>query len=247
MWPFPRKRAEISALAVAELQSENDRLLDCVASMQMRFRHIARAVWRVEEDERRRIARELHDNLGQELTALRLRLEQMPEGVERNAAIEIAARVLADARNLSRLLRPPVLDDLGLDAALRWLARQMTENAGLPVRVSGSLAQRLDRETETLVFRIAQEALTNVVKHSGASRAELRFGRLGDRIEISVRDNGRGFDPHAVDSEKAGIGLAGMRDRAALFGGETVISSAPGKGATVAVSIALAKESVAQK
>jgi two-component system sensor histidine kinase UhpB len=230
---------------IARLERENARLIQDVAAMHSRFRRLARAVWRVEEDERRHLARELHDNLGQVLTALRLKLERLPAGEDRDAAVEIAAQALEDVRNLSRLLRPPVLDDLGLGAALNWLARRMSEDAGLPVRVTGSLDRRLDAETETLIFRIAQEALTNIVKHAGATRAEISFGRTGDRLELRVRDNGRGFDPKTLDVEGAGVGLAGMRDRAALFGGALTISSAAGKGTVVGVTMALSPASEA--
>lgn len=226
---------------IAKLELENARLLESLSGIQQRFRQLARAVWRVEEDERRRLARELHDNLGQELTALRLRLERLPAGEDRDAAVAIAAQALEDVRNLSRLLRPPVLDDLGLAAALEWLARRMREDAGLPVRVTGSIDADLDDETETLLFRIAQEGLTNVVKHAEATRAEIILQRVADRLELRIRDNGRGFDAARLSSGEtsAGVGLAGMRDRVALFGGDLVVSSAPGRGTTVCVTISL--------
>lgn len=226
---------------IAALERQNADLLQNLFGMQQRFRRLARAVWRVEEDERRRIARELHDNLGQALTVLRMRLERLPAGPERETAIDIAAQALEDVRNLSRLLRPPVLDDLGLEAALHWLARRMREDAGLPVKVAASMDADLDDETETLIFRIAQEALTNVVKHAEATRAEIMLERVADRIELRVRDNGRGF---ATDAQRAGetasgVGLAGMRDRVALFGGEFAVSSAPGRGTTICAAVAL--------
>lgn len=226
---------------VAALERENENLLKSLLGMQQRFRRLARAVWRVEEEERRKIARELHDNLGQELTVLRMRLERLPAGAERDAAIDIAAQALEDVRNLSRLLRPPILDDLGLDAALHWLARRMREDAGLPVKVVASMDAGLDDETETLLFRIAQEALTNVVKHAEATRAEILLQRVVDRIELRVRDNGRGFATDTQEASEAapGVGLAGMRDRVALFGGELAVSSAPGRGTTVRATMTL--------
>ena len=224
------------------LRRENDRLIESLAGVQGRFRRLARAVWRIEEDERRRLARELHDNLGQTLTGLRMRLEKLPAGDDRDAAVEAASQALDDVRSISRLLRPPVLDDLGLDAALKWLARRTAEDAGLPVRVTGSLDRRLDPDAETLLFRIAQEALTNVVKHAGATRAEVSFARVGDQFEMRISDNGAGFDVAAIDSESAGIGLAAMRDRAALFGGELGIASAPGQGAAISVTLRLAPD-----
>jgi signal transduction histidine kinase len=244
MWRSRKERRgeDEAAQRVAALERENDRLLASVAGMQLRFRRLARAVWRVEEEERRRIARELHDNLGQVLTALRLRIERLPEGADRDSAVELATQAQEDVRRLSRLMRPPVLDDLGLDAALHWLARQVRENAGLPVRVRGALDTRIDRETETLLFRIAQEALNNTLKHAAATRAELSFSRMGDRFEMHIRDNGRGFDANALDSDKSGIGLVAMRDRAALFGGELIVNSSPGSGTVISVSLTLGQD-----
>lgn len=244
MWRSRRetRREDETAQRISALERENDRLLASVAGMQKRFRRLARAVWRVEEEERRRIARELHDNLGQVLTALRLRIERLPEGGDRDAAVELATGAQEDVRRLSQLMRPPVLDDLGLEAALNWLARQVRENAGLPVRVSGTLDARFDQETETLLFRIAQEALNNALKHAEATRAEISFNRMGDRFEMHIRDNGRGFDASALDVDKAGVGLAAMRDRAGLFGGEFVINSSPGNGTVISVSLTLGQE-----
>lgn len=240
MWRPGKKRRDAragEAARLADLELENARLVERIAAAQQRFRGLARAIWRVEEDERRRIARELHDNLGQMMTALRLRIERLPPGEDRDAAAELATQALADMRNLSRLLRPAVLDDLGLFAALQWLARNFRENAGLPVKAEGGLDIRLDEDSETMLFRVAQEALTNTVKHANATRADLTLTRVGDRVEMRIRDNGDGFDASAIDAdpENAGVGHFGMRDRVAFFGGEFVVSSAPGRGATITV------------
>jgi signal transduction histidine kinase len=238
----PQKRDDGALQKIEALERKNAELLGSLDGIQSRFRSLARAVWRVEEGERRRLARELHDNLGQVLTALRMRLERLPQGEERNEAIAMASQALEDVRNLSRLLRPPVLDDLGLLAALQWLARRMGEDAGLPANVTGSLDVELDDETETLLFRIAQEALTNVAKHAGATRAEILVQRVANRIELRIRDNGRGFAVESLSAEGAtGVGLAGMRDRVAFLGGELVISSAAGKGTTVCATVVLPK------
>jgi signal transduction histidine kinase len=242
---FPRPgRADREALEhrIAGLEDDNARLLESLGGIQQRFRRLARAVWRVQEDERRRLARDLHDDLGQTLTALRHRLERLPPGESREAALELAAQALDDVRELSRLLRPPVLDDLGLSAGLNWLGRRVRENSGLPVRVSASLDVPLDPETETLLFRIAQEALTNAVRHADATRVNLSLCRVADRLELRVHDNGKGFEPSVLeDTGETGVGLAGMRDRVALFGGELVISSAEGRGTTVSATLFLSK------
>lgn len=228
------KGAGIDRARLDELRAENRRLFEELDGVQQRFRGIGMRMWRVQEDERRRLARELHDQLGQVLTALIHRLERV-DGEGRDACMELARHALDDVRELSRLLRPPVLDDLGLAAALKWLARRTRENAGLDVvvRVSDEF-DGLDPDVETLLFRIAQEALTNVVKHAQASRAELRLHRAGNRIELRVRDDGRGFDPVELAArDERGVGLAGMQDRAALFGGKLVVGAAPGRGTTV--------------
>lgn len=238
-----KKKEDGDALSdrLAALERENAALLQNAYDIQLRFQRMARAAWRVEETERRRLARELHDNLGQVLTTLRMRLERLPESAERAAALETTAQALEDVRNMSRLLRPPVLDDLGLMAALEWLARRMREDAGLPVRVTGELDIDLDEDFETLLFRIAQEALTNTVKYANATRAEIHLRRVADRLEMRVRDNGDGFDARLIESNEKpkGVGLAGMRDRVSFFGGDLIINSAPGRGATITASLKL--------
>lgn len=236
MW-WRRKPGRIDA-RLDTLAAENTRLFAELEQMQHRFRGLARGVWRVQEDERRRLARELHDELGQALTALVHRLEQLPEH-EREACVPLARKTLEDVRELSRLLRPPVLDDLGLVAALNWLARRTRETAGLPVTVRApDTLQRLDDETETLVFRIAQEALTNALRHAAASRVEIYLARAGNLLELRIRDDGCGFDPEAMRRrEDRGVGLTGMQDRLALFGGQLVVSSAAGRGTTISATL----------
>lgn len=221
-----------------ELGRENERMFAELSEMQRRFRGMARAVWRVQEDERRRLARELHDGVGQTLTALRHRLDRLPETPERAQALELLQSSLEDVREMSRLLRPPVLDDLGLAAALNWLIRRVRSDSDLDITLEvGALEEtgRLDPELETLVFRIVQEALNNIVRHAEAGRAGVRLFKTGDRLQLRINDDGHGFDPSAVEAnaEQRGIGLAGMRDRVALFGGEVAINSAPGRGATI--------------
>ncbi|MFP5285510.1 MAG: sensor histidine kinase, partial [Thermoanaerobaculia bacterium] len=164
---------------VRQITSENERLFARLIEGERRFRGLAKAVWKVQEDERRRLARELHDGLGQTLTALTLQLERLQqklgEGDARELAadaVETARLALNETRELSRLLRPPVLDDLGLPAALSWLARTLEQRTGLRVELTlDGLEERLDPEVETLVFRLVQEALTNVLRHADVDRA----------------------------------------------------------------------------
>ena len=239
---------------VRHITRENERLFQRLIEGERRFRGLAKAVWKVQEDERRRLARELHDGLGQTLTALTNQLERLQQKLgERDDAAELAPRLadsvemarlaLNESRELSRLLRPPVLDDLGLEAALSWLARTLEQRAGLRVELTLSgLAERLDPDLETLVFRLVQEGLTNVLRHAGADRAQVAVSRAGGLLELRISDGGRGFDPDAtlVGRETAtGLGLRGMRDRLELFGGRLEIASAPGRGTLVSAAVPL--------
>lgn len=228
---------------IAHLRDENERLFGELERVQQRFQRTAARMWRIQEEERRRLARELHDELGQALTALVHRLEGL-QGTERDACVELARNALADVRELSRLLRPPVLDDLGLGAALLWLARRTREHTGLAVRVDAPASLGpVPSDLETLLFRIAQEALTNVTRHADARSVEMRLHRLGDRIELRIRDDGCGFDTQVVSSDPdRGVGLAAMQDRVALFDGTLALVSAPGRGTTVTVSLCIREE-----
>lgn len=232
-----RLRADYRAL-LARLET-NDR----------RFRGLARSVFRVQEEERRRIARELHDGIGQNLTALKHHLSLLTAdahdpavlaGLE--AAVELCTQTLADTRELSRLLRPQVLDDLGLAAALRWLGRAVGEKAGLAVAVDAVVPPAFDDEMQTLFFRIAQEALTNAVRHAGAREAAIAFGVRDGHAVLTVWDDGRGFDVDAAlaaASAGASSGLGGMRDRVSLHGGWLRVDSGSDGGTRVHASVPL--------
>jgi signal transduction histidine kinase len=244
---------------VERVTRENERLFQELVAGERRFRGLSKAVWRVQEEERRRLARELHDGIGQTLTALKNQLELLereaagsgPAPADRPAlalrprlaeAVGIAALALRETRELSRLLRPPVLDDLGLVPALRWLARSLRERTGLEVRlVEEGLDERLEPDLETLVFRVVQEALNNVVKHAGVAAAEVALGRRGGSLRLRVADAGRGFDPERLP-EEAGVGLRGVRDRVELFGGHLQVRSAPGGGTTLDIEVPVGEE-----
>ena len=156
-------------------------------------------------------------------------------------SVEMARMALNESRELSRLLRPPVLDDLGLGVALSWLARTLEARTGLKVELAlDGLDERLDPDVETLIFRLIQEALTNVLRHAGVDRAQVAVRRAGDLVALRVTDAGRGFDPAAVLGGGAtGSGLRGMRDRLELFGGRLEIVSAPDQGTRIAAELPL--------
>ncbi len=235
------------ARRVEEIRARNELLIERMFEGEKRFRNLAKAVWKVQEEERRRLARELHDGIGQTLTALvnQLKRAQPAGAVDRGAEdpLHIAEIALKDVRELSRLLRPPVLDDIGLKAGLQWLARIMREQGGLNVvsEWHGEDA-RLDPELETLIFRVAQEALNNVSKHSGQHEARLTARRLADRVELEIADGGRGFDAAKALSPAvaaSGLGLRGIRDRVELFSGQFTIESTAGRGTRLRVVVPL--------
>lgn len=239
------------------LSAENARLLEAVSRSEQRFRGLARSVWTVQEEERRRLARELHDGLGQVLTALANQLQRIHDdaraqenlGLKQRLAdaLEMTRGALRDTRELSRLLRPTLLDDLGLDAALSWLVRTLGERTDLGLRYQSELSeQRLETEIETLVFRITQEALTNVLRHARAATGSVQLWRDETGLHLCIEDDGCGFDPELLDDPAHGgdhSGVRGMRDRARLFGGQLEVHSRPGLGTRVQLDLPLSTDS----
>jgi len=238
---------------LAALLRDHDRLMQRLQGDQTHFRRVARAVWRVQEDERGRFARELHDGVGHNLAAIahlvRTALAALPAEPALEAARaglvrarEVADATLQDTRSLSRMLRPQILDDLGLEAALRWLARSCAETHALDVRLHFAAGADVEHDRATLVFRIVQEALANAVRHSRAKRVDIDFACAGDEAELRVRDDGRGCDREAAlarGSEGASSGLGGMRDRARLFGGTLDVDTSPEGGFALVVRFPL--------
>jgi len=194
------------------------------------------------ENERRLIARELHDQIGQALTAVKLNLESLRGGTRAKAfpldeSVEIVEQLMEAVRSLSLELRPSVLDDLGLAAALRWYADRQGRRAGFAIRVRTDLpAERLASDLETACFRVAQEAITNVARHAAAKRVAVDVRAEDGTLDLTVRDDGSGFDVVAVrrgTTADGSIGLDGMEERVRLLGGDFRIDSHPGTGTTV--------------
>lgn len=180
--------------------------------------------WQMLQDQEvvaRRFSHEMHDELGQSLTGLRSMLKRM-DGADfvdhRAECVEILEGALTGVRELSQLLRPVILDDFGLDAGLRWLTERFSERTQIVTEYWSYCPKRLDDEQETQLFRIAQEALTNVARHSGATEVIIRLDSSGDRVLLRIEDNGRGMPEEA--QKKASLGLVGMRARARHVGGE---------------------------
>ncbi|MGO1002199.1 sensor histidine kinase [Lysobacter sp. CA196] len=222
-------------LSLDRIRDQYRSLLQRLEANEREFRRLGRSVWRVQEDERRRLARELHDGIGQNLTALKHRLVQLGEGLSEEqrtrlqAAIALCADTLEDTRELSRLLRPPILDDLGLEPALRWLARSQSEASGMDVAIEIEALPALDGDLQTLLFRVAQEAINNAAKHAQARSVLLRLVARSGLLQLQVVDDGCGYDPDAV-AASGGCGLGGMRERLRLYDGQLEIHSVPGEG-----------------
>ena len=184
----------------------------------------------------RRFSHEMHDELGQSLAGLKSMVKRM-DGAEfvenRSECVEILDGVLANVRELSQLLRPVILDDFGLDVGLRWLTERFAERTQISADYSSHLPRRLADDQETQLFRIAQEALTNTARHSGATETRVRLDTSGDRVLLRIDDNGRGMPPEA--STKPSLGVVGMRARARHVGGVFVMKNQKAGGLRVEV------------
>ena len=223
------------------------------ARLQENLQFYLQQITRAQEHERERIARELHDDTVQSLLLIAQRLDRLRS----NPRLEMAARTaeegklrgevlqtLGNLRHLTQDLRPRILDDLGLVPALEWLADDLGDRYGVETGVEiDDALQELSQEAHLLLFRIAQEALRNVGRHSGATRARISLRRCGDRVEMTVTDDGKGFEPPKDISDLAmmgKLGLLGMYERARLLGGSFDIRSEPSQGTTVAVDVPVA-------
>jgi signal transduction histidine kinase len=209
-------------------------------NLSVRLRH-------AQEEERRTISRELHDDVGQKLTAMRMELGALarPHAIDATAfstrlteVKDLAEQSLRTIRDIATGLRPSVLDDLGLGAALQKQAREFSNRTGTPVQVSveGGLGRLADRQ-RTYVYRIVQEALTNCAKHARARQITIRLVDRDSHIELLVMDDGSGFDP--VKAAHSGLGLIGIEERVRELGGIIAIRSAPNQGTTIDVTIPL--------
>lgn len=220
----------------------------------IRSEGLARRLESTREREQRRLARELHDEMGQELTALRLALDNLTDSAQEGdisrlaAARAIVHRLQARVRSISADLSPLMLEDFGLPSALTWLADRQKVLTGLDVTIRHSgLDRRLSAEYETTLYRIVQESLTNVVRHAQVLRADVLLCVTSEAIVVKVEDAGAGFDAER-QMEPArttgGTGLLGMRERARALGGRLVIESSPGTGTAITVELPLTERLV---
>jgi signal transduction histidine kinase len=239
----------------AELERVNRKLRAEVqerTSAEQSLRNLSTRLLKLQDDERRRIARELHDSTSQILAAVSIGLERARRSLERGAAEEaegvllenadLVAQVTREIRTLSFLLHPPVLDDLGLEYALPWYVKGFSGRSGIPVSVDVPRELgRLPAQVELTLYRTIQEALANVRHHSGSRNASVLLTRERDTIALEIADNGRGFDAGADTASGAGalgVGIAGMRERVRQLGGVMEIQSGEG-GTTIRVALPL--------
>jgi PAS domain S-box-containing protein len=227
--------------------SERMRVEHELKRSQQDLQALALAAHETREDEQRRIARELHDELGQSITALKMMVASMqtattPDPDRDRARLarmqSLLDETFASIRRMTSELRPLILDDLGLEPALERLTESLREHAGIACSLSvDARGLELDDTERTAVYRIVQEALTNVVRHAHARHADVRLARAGAALRLQIDDDGAGF---AVGAQRADArGLRGMRERVQLLGGTLAVDSAPGRGTRLAVQIPL--------
>lgn len=238
---FVQTVASVLAATIERMETEG-----VLRNANQALRLLSRQLLQVQEDERRTIARDLHDEIGQSLTAIKLNVERAQRTSDPDTrrrimqdCIQITERVLGQVRNLSLDLHPSILDDLGLAYALKWYADRLAERAGVRVEVAADPSlPRLSQEAEIACFRIAQEALTNVVRHARAGRADISLKRGAAVMELCIQDDGIGFTADTASSP-ASVGLASMQERAKLLGGTVRVVSVPRGGTKVIATLPL--------
>jgi signal transduction histidine kinase len=232
----------------------NARLLAQARTGRQRLRALSLRLVQVQEAERRRLARELHDEIGQVLTSLKLSLGMAarPPADARQARLDeaqsLADQLLGQVRQMSLELRPSMLDDLGLLPAMHWLFEQYATRTG--VRVSfehAGLEGRYPAEIETAAYRIAQEALTNVARHAGVDEVIVRLWAGPDALGLQIEDRGAGFDLRSTMTPGHSSGLSGMRERALLLAGQFTIESDPGVGTRLTAELPLLRSGLGRR
>jgi PAS domain S-box-containing protein len=239
------KLTDGTTLGIGQDITERKRAEDQLNASFNHLRALTARLQSIREEERKRVAREIHDDLGQSLTSIKIDLasliralpaDQISESAKAESILRLVDQTIQSVRRIATELRPGILDDLGLVAAVEWAAEEFAARSG--TRLWLDLPREdlvIDQESATAVFRIFQETLTNVTRHAQATQVEVHLGKEGGSIVLEVRDNGRGMNE---DLATAGsLGILGMRERALLLKGKLTIHSAPGLGTTVTVWI----------
>ncbi|MDE3067421.1 MAG: response regulator [Verrucomicrobiota bacterium] len=234
------------ALREAEERAARRRAQEQLRQSHEQLRALSVYLQHVREEERTRIAREVHDELGQALTGLKLQLTWLCGRLPaKSKSLHESTKTMTEridetiqtVRRIATELRPGVLDSAGLPAALEWQALQFERQTGIHCPVQSAVRETmLAQELNTAFFRIFQETLTNVIRHAHATKVDVRFAQMGQFLVLEVKDNGRGISEAEMNNTKS-IGLLGMRERAALLGGEVRLRGEPGRGTTVTVRI----------
>jgi signal transduction histidine kinase len=231
---------------MAQLGTTLNTLLDNLTNDRARVRRLAAQVISAQDEERARVARELHDSTAQMLAAVMLQLgvaareNESPVLDERIATVrDMVADALEEVRSLSHTIHPRVLDDLGLGAALSWLTRQTREQEGLDAEVFADEGTPIPRLEATVLYRVAQESLRNAARHAHGRRVEVRLRRTATTATLEVKDDGIGFDVRRAEERRPGMGLFSMRERVGLANGTLLIESAPGRGTRVVATVPL--------
>ncbi len=236
------------------LRRESLQKYDEVARSRDDLEHLSGKLLKIQEEERRRLSRELHDGIGQTLTALRMEIHQVHLGAGSGTAAGERldrARMLCEeavhtVKDISLLLRPPLLDDLGLEPAIGWQADQFSRRTGIPCRFrSSGLQELLPDDVKTCVFRVVQEALNNCQKHASPTKVQILIEQLPETLVVRVEDDGVGFplNDKNAPTRNVGLGILGMRERAAMLGGTLSLQSALGMGTQLKLSLPLAQMS----
>lgn len=226
---------------VNQINQMQAKLIEDMASNQIQMQKIARRAWEVQEKEHKKIALELHDSVGQLLTAAINQLvnaQQQDVTLDQEGLLALLKTALSETREMCRLMRPRILDDLGLLAALNWLVRTMSGKGDIQIELNHNINQPLSPEIESLFFRVVQESLTNVIKHAQASHAEVMLMTQPTLAVVKITDNGIGM-PEGHDD---GFGLSSMQDRVFAYGGQLKISSSESGGTQIWVTLDLVEQ-----
>lgn len=239
------------ALREAAERRERQRAEDKLRRSLDQLRALTSYLQYVREEERTRIAREVHDELGQALTGLKLDMSWLLTKVGKNRTpvtekvktmVEHIDATIQTVRRIATELRPGILDSLGLVAALEWQANEFHSRTGIRCQVETNVGDKTwDQDFSTVFFRIFQETLTNIIRHAKATRVDVRLSEENGKLVLTVKDNGRGITEEEIANTRS-IGLVGMRERAGLIGGELSLQGAPGQGTTVTVRVPLRKK-----
>jgi signal transduction histidine kinase len=237
-------------VAVSKLQEE----MKVRADMEEARRRLSARMLNIQDEERRRIARELHDSMGQILAALKMTVSPLasaapgsPNSKRLDEVNELIDEAIRQTRTLSHLLHPPMLDELGLAAAASWYVTGFAQRSGIDVKVELPEERRFPGSVELALFRVLQESLTNILRHSGSKKAEVRMVIAGQELVLSVKDYGKGIAPERLEKfmtagTDVGVGLGGMRERVRDLGGKLELQS-QGAGTTVKVTLPLIQAS----